>query len=365
MELDLISCSQELFLGNKYKIKVENETYTLIINNPRMEDMGRYTCEISGIKSEAFLTVEEADPTFTFIRPLNKRHDGYVNREIEMECTVNSARAMVSWYKGETLLKDGDDYDIAKDMTGVCRLTIKKPKKDDTGKYTCKIDKQEERTETQLNVVEWPFRFVKQLLGIQATEKDYVCMECELDEPDGDVEWFRDGEPIKADKRVQIVKDGRKRKLIFKEVKIADAGKIVCKSNVDETEGELVVQYRNNFNKKLKDTQGVEREKVVLEVELLDQTASTEWTLNGEPIVPNDRIEIKNLGGGRHQLIFNKAEISDSGEISCKSGNLASTCKFNVVKGENIPVINFDGNVEGPASKPLVFNVPYSGTLLS
>lgn len=342
-------------------MKVENETYSLLINNPRMEDMGRYTIEINGIKSEAFLTVEEADPTFTFIRPLNKRHDGYCNREIEMECTVSSARAQVSWYKGETLLKDGDDYDISKDMTGICRLTIKKPKIADTGKYTCKIDKQNDKTETQLTVVEWPFRFVKQLLGIQSTEKDYVCMECELDEEDGEVEWFRDGEPIKADKRVQIVKDGKKRKLIFKEVKITDAGVIKCKSNVDQTEGELVVQYRNNFNKKLKDTQGVERERVVLEVELLDQTASTEWTLNGEPIVPNDRVEIKNLGGGRHQLIFNKAELSDSGEIAVKAGKLTSTCKFSVVKGESKPEISFEGNVEGPASKPLVFNVPYSG----
>lgn len=328
-----------------------------------MEDMGRYTCEINGIKSEAFLTVEEADPTFTFIRPLNKRHDGYVNREIEMECTVSSPRATVSWFKGDVQLKDGEDYDISKDMTGVCRLTIKKPKIGDTGKYTCKIDKQEVRTETQLNVVEWPFRFVKQLLGIQATEKDYVCMECELDEEDGDVEWFKDDEPIKPDKRIQIVKDGKKRKLIFKEVKITDAGMIKCKSNVDETAGELVVQYRNNFNKKLKDTQGVERERVVLEVELLDQTAATEWTLNGQPIVPDERVEIKNLGGGRHQLIFNRAELGDSGEIVCTSGRLSSTCKLNVVKGENPPVINFDENVEGPASKPLVFNVPYSGNL--
>jgi len=327
-----------------------------------MEDMGRYTIEINGIKSEAFLTVEEADPTFMFIRPLNRRSDGYVNREIELECTVNSGRAQVTWFKGDTPLKDNDDFEISKDISaGSFRLTIKKPKLSDAGTYTCKIDKQEDKTTTDLKVVEWPFRFVKQLLGVHATEKDYVCMECELDEDDGEVQWFRNGEPIKADKRVQIVKDGKKRKLIFKEVKIADGGQITCKSNADETEGELVVEYRNAFNKKLKDTHGVERERIVLEVELQDQTASTEWTLNGAPIVPNDRVEIKNLGGGRHQLIFNKAELTDSGDVVCESGRLKSTCKLTVVKGEDRPVINFEGPVDGPASKPLVFNVPYSG----
>jgi hypothetical protein len=50
-----------------------------------------------------------------------------------------------------------------------------------------------------------------------------------------------------------------------------------------------IITDRNAFNKKLKDTQGVERERIVLEVELQDQTASTEWTLNGEPIKTDER----------------------------------------------------------------------------
>jgi hypothetical protein len=55
--------------------------------------------------------------------------------------------------------------------------------------------------------------------------------------------------------RVQIVKDGRKRKLIFKEVKITDAGMIKCTTNSDETVGELVVECKrkvrmlNSFRK--------------------------------------------------------------------------------------------------------------------
>lgn len=45
----------------------------------------------------------------------------------------------------------------------------------------------------------------------------------------------------------------------------------------------------NRFNKKLKDTEAIERDKVVLEVELQDQTADAVWSFNGQPIVPNDR----------------------------------------------------------------------------
>lgn len=53
------------------------------------------------------------------------------------------------------------------------------------------------------------------------------------------------------------------------------------------------VSDMNRFNKKLKDTTGIEREKVVLDVELQDQTAPAEWKFNGKPIVPSDRCVLK------------------------------------------------------------------------
>ncbi|KAJ8886791.1 hypothetical protein PR048_013003 [Dryococelus australis] len=48
----------ELFPGSKYKFKNENDTYYLIINNPKVEDSGKYTIEIGGVSSTAFLNVE-------------------------------------------------------------------------------------------------------------------------------------------------------------------------------------------------------------------------------------------------------------------------------------------------------------------
>lgn len=117
----------------------------------------------------------------------------------------------------------------------------------------------------------------------------------------------------------------------------------------------------NKFNKKLKDTNAVEREKLVLEVELQDQTAPAEWSFNGEPIVPNERIEIKNLGGGRHQLVFNGLLLSDNGRISVESGKLVSECALSVVQGESKPLISCPDKFEGPLQHPLVIEVPYKG----
>lgn len=109
----------------------------------------------------------------------------------------------------------------------------------------------------------------------------------------------------------------------------------------------------------------VEREKLVLDVELQDQTAPAIFLFNGQKIEPSERIEIKNLGGGKHQLIFNRLEMSDDGEITCESGQLTSSCKLTVKKGESKPIVEIPDKVEGPCSQPLVFVVPYKSKFRS
>lgn len=76
------------------------------------------------------------------------------------------------------------------------------------------------------------------------------------------------------------------------------------------------------------------------------------------------RVEIKNLGGGKHQLVFNKLDMTDTGEIMCKSGELTSSCKLEVKKGESKPQIDFGDLVEAPANHPITFNVPFKGQFL-
>lgn len=49
---------QELFTGSKYKFKNEGDVYQLIIMAPKVEDTGKYTIEIGGVSSTAYLNVE-------------------------------------------------------------------------------------------------------------------------------------------------------------------------------------------------------------------------------------------------------------------------------------------------------------------
>ncbi len=180
------------------------------------------------------------------------------------------------------------------------------------------------------------------------------------------MKWFKGDKEILPDgDRIQVVKDGRKRSLIIKDAKLSDADQYSCSSNADKTKADLLINKQNKFNKELKDTSAVEREKLVFDIELEDDKAPAEWKLNGKPIKPSSRIEIKNLGGGKHQLVINDLKMADAGEITVESGKLKSSCKLTVEKGETKPKINAPKEVEGSVGAPIVFEVPYKSKYLN
>lgn len=131
----------------------EQDSYKLIIMNPKVEDTGKITIEIGGITCTAFLQVDEPDPTYTFTKNLKKTTSGYFEHEVTLECAVSNSLAIVSWWKEETKLEDGEEFQISKDLTGVCRLLIKNAKFEDAGKYSCRIEKQPDKTETDVKIV--------------------------------------------------------------------------------------------------------------------------------------------------------------------------------------------------------------------
>ena len=49
---------------------------------------------------------------------------------------------------------------------------------------------------------EYPYKFVKILKSQQVTEKDTITLLCELDDAGGEVKWTKNGQDLKADKRL-------------------------------------------------------------------------------------------------------------------------------------------------------------------
>ncbi|KAL1383363.1 hypothetical protein pipiens_013162 [Culex pipiens pipiens] len=350
----------EIFTGSKYKFKNEGDHYTCTVMNPKVEDSGKYTLEIAGVQCMAYLTVEEADPVYKFTKNLKKTEKGFLTHDCHLECAVDNSLAPISWWKGETKLENSDKYVIGKELSGAVNLIIKNCVAEDADQYTCKIEKQTDKTETKLKILEYNYKFTKVLKSQSLFVKDTVTLACELDHVLGQVEWFKGDVKIVESDKVQIIKDGRKHKLVLQDVAKTDSGMYRCVSNADKTEAEISVKRPNKFMKKLKDATGDETQKCVLEVQVQDEEADIQFFLGDQEITKSDRIDIVSPGDGTHKLVYNRLELTDAGEITCVCGPLESKCTLKVNKKETKPKFEVPPKVESPAKEPKVLEVPFS-----
>lgn len=237
-------------MGKKYKMTSQGDLHVLEINDPKMDDDGRYVCQCLDIKSEALLTVEPADPVYKFIKKLPKEMVSYTTRETVLECSCNSPKAPVKWYKGDQKLENSKKYLIEEDQHGKKYLRIQDSEISDSDTYTCRIN-QEEFTAVALQVTEQSFKFMRVLKSMRVNENDPITLECEIDEWDAPVQWFKDGVEVVPDgKKVELVAEGRKRRLIIKKSKISDEGKYLCKTRGDETDCEVLVERKYSLSAK-------------------------------------------------------------------------------------------------------------------
>ena len=237
---------QELFAGRKYKMTSQGDLHVLEINDPRVDDMGQYKCQCLEKTTSAALEVDYPDPVFKFTRPLAKKYEQYCGKEIVMECTTSHSKAQVEWFKGSKKIDRNDEHFlIERDMYGKHWIKIKHCREEDTDDFSCRIVNTEETTATKLVVTEKKYIFVKPLLSQKCVENETIVLECEVDDRDAEVEWFKNGQKVSpVAKKLDIVAENRKRKLVIKKGKVIDEAQYTCTTNGDKTECEILVERK-------------------------------------------------------------------------------------------------------------------------
>ena len=98
-------------------------------------------------------------------------------------------------------------------------------------------------------ISEYPHTFTSKLKGQNVVEHDRCEFEIDVEADDAEVSWYRDGKKINVeDGRVEIVVEGKKRKLVFKDTHLEDAGEITCKTNRDSSSCVLKVACEYKYN---------------------------------------------------------------------------------------------------------------------
>merc|ERR1719397_797649 len=271
--------------------------------NPKMEDAGRYTCtvrECNDLSCKGYLEVEPADPEYGIAKGL-KDLKGKTKRKVNFKCKGDNPEAKVKWYHNGKEVKPSDTRFLIKNVDGNCSLEIREAEMSDAGEWTCKIDGEfakegKDTTSCKLEMSEFQHAFTSQLQGKNVVEGETAVFEIGVEEDDAPAKWYKDGVEIVPDgKRIQIVTEGKKRKLIIKDCKIDDTANITVKVPGDESSAPLKVAHHNGF----------------------------------------------------------KTPSNKGDEI------LESKSSFNVIKGEEAPVMGDCGPVTGTAKKACGMTIPY------
>ena len=247
-------------------------------------------------------------------------------------------------------------------------LTIGKCTMEDSSLYTCQIMDfvkvgEDSESSTILQIIEYPHTFTSNLSSQNAVEKDRCEFEIDVEAEDADVTWYQNGQPITSG-RFEIIKIGKKRKLVLKCASLADTGEISVRTNTQESSCQLNVQCENDIILGLPPKHDpVEREELSFEVQVRDPEAPIYLYLNDELMNDDDRLAVENKGHGHHEIVLKAIQLTDM-KIEFKTPKrdteLSSVCKLNVIKGEEVPQLGDCPPVTGIAMDECKFGLPYS-----
>ncbi|CAA98064.2 Twitchin [Caenorhabditis elegans] len=354
---------KEIFSGGlKYKIVIEKNVCTLIINNPEVDDTGKYTCEANGVPTHAQLTVLEPPMKYSFLNPLPNTQEIYRTKQAVLTCKVNTPRAPLVWYRGSKAIQEGDPrFIIEKDAVGRCTLTIKEVEEDDQAEWTARIT-QDVFSKVQVYVEEPRHTFVVPMKSQKVNESDLATLETDVNDKDAEVVWWHDGKRIDIDGvKFKVESSNRKRRLIINGARIEDHGEYKCTTKDDRTMAQLIVDAKNKFIVALKDTEVIEKDDVTLMCQTKDTKTPGIWFRNGKQIssMPGGKFETQSRNG-THTLKIGKIEMNEADVYEIDQAGLRGSCNVTVLEAEKRPILNWKPKkIEAKAGEPCVVKVPF------
>ncbi|XP_071120619.1 twitchin-like isoform X18 [Mytilus edulis] len=341
----------EIFAGHKYHFENDNMKYRLVVNNVKLEDGGKYTLELNGVKSGAWLYVEAKAPHFEFTQKLPEKFSQTKRKEVDLECFVSDPRARVKWFKNGQPIeipKKGDpEYQSGKmeiqRRENRCILRIKDCQPDDEAEYTCTCG--DAKTTCQFKVTDPEWDFMKLLDDVEGIERDRATFECDVNDPEAEVKWFRNDKnkvkELTSGGKYEIQVDGFKRRLVVKNCHSKDDGPYTCKVLDKETTANLFVEPDVKFFKKLENKREREKGTLVLECKASNpHNQPVKWLKDGEPINKDDpRLEVTRKGE-LYKIVIKNLTREDAGQYACQVGERSSKCEVIVDELPKPPQIN-------------------------
>ncbi|XP_038138825.1 obscurin-like protein 1 isoform X3 [Cyprinodon tularosa] len=264
-----------------------------------------------------------------------------VGEPIELRCEISDPNAQVTWFKdGIELSEDSKQTMITEGS--IRTLAFQSVMLSDAGIYCCKTS--DDSVEFYVDVKAPPLTFATlseadQKMTVIAGSP--IALQCELSDPCGQVNWYKDGRKLLAQSGVDIQSQGNLRSLVVPSAEQAHTGVYRCESKDDDIQFSLEVKepigLPVRFSKLLEEdrNRSIEEGKpIVLNCALShDPSAHVDWYKDGIKLTSGDNMEIKSDGLSR-TLLIPSAQSIHAGIYECSTSDDSIAFKVDI-KGQS------------------------------
>ncbi|KAK7938939.1 hypothetical protein WMY93_002265 [Mugilogobius chulae] len=320
----------ELEISEKFRISSSAKSHSLRIMNVSREDEGEYSFVCGSDTVSARVSVKPVEITQPFSDISAQAKDS-----VTFEATVNVENVSYRWLKNGVEIRSTDRCQArCKQLSHT--LSLRNVHFGDNAEYTfcAGSAKCSAKLFVEARVVE----FTKQLKDLKITEKKRATFECEVNEPNIQVMWMKDGQELEMSDRYKMSSDKFVHRLVLPSVRLSDVGEYTAVAGASMSQAHLTVEGRDV---KISEPQTqevivVEKQRATLELEVSEEDVEGRWARNGVQInfASEERfsyVTIRKL----HRLTIAETYRSDAGVYTFYAGrnspdmNLTSDVSIN------------------------------------
>ncbi|XP_063057327.1 hemicentin-1 isoform X2 [Engraulis encrasicolus] len=352
-----------VFLGDP-NVEVLERGQVLKIRSARLGDQAHYHCTVSnaaGKQTKDFNLSIYVPPS---IKGGNVTSDvtALLNTMVTLECEARGVPLpAITWLKGgEPLLSSRQTQYVDRGRL----LKIPRVQEADAGRYTCRVTSVAGTADKHYNLDVY---VPPSILGggdIPSERKvvlaEGLTLECEADgHPAPALSWLKDGVPVRATDKVQVLEDGRRMQIL--NANPSDAGRYVCVATSVAGETEMKYDVSVLVPPEIEDAEQTTDKTVAINnlLELECDVSGTPtpvitWLKDGQPVRQGDRVRISS--GGR-RLIISRAQVSDTARFQCVASNEAGDQEREFNVAVHVPP---SIRATGPVERSVVLQRPIS-----
>ncbi|XP_049336739.1 obscurin isoform X9 [Astyanax mexicanus] len=310
--------------GSKYKIAHGGSSHSLTITAVTPEDAGEISADAEGNTSKALLQVQQLPVTF------QKKLENVTVVEgdtVQLEVELSRASGEVRWMRNGVVLQPGGNLKIEIDGAKQ-KLIHKSVTCAERGVYSCET--LDDKTQAKVTIEMKKIQVVKGLKEMKVQEQETVTMEVELNQPNVEGSWSKDGQKLRAGPKILITALGNKHSLTLSLLKMEDSGTITFQTEDVHTSGKLTVtEPAAKILKPLADIKVPEKEKVTFECEVSRANADVKWFKDEEELKPGKKYGLHSQGRKR-SLVIQKCSYEDQGVYILKTADDNTSAKLTV-----------------------------------